>query len=105
MYYKKHSPPTHLSKYIECIFIWEGYSQTVAEIETPPSAFSSIVFNYKEPYKISNSKNTLQSVPKVFIAGQAIRNYTLHVEGEIGMIGIVFKPAGLYNFIGFQCMH
>ena len=100
MYYQKFEPKNEHSNIVECYFIWEGHSNGEITIESPPNAFSSIVFNYNNPYKISTVKYERKDVPQSFICGQAIRNYTLHLEGKIGMAGIVFKPAGIFHILG-----
>jgi len=100
MFYQKYPPPQEYKSLIECFYIWEGYPTTTLEIESPPSGLCSIVFNYKKEYEVSTSVYEKQKVPKRFVCGQAIKNYTLHISGEIGMAGIVLRPAGLYQFTG-----
>lgn len=100
MFYRKYEPKDEHKQIVECYFVWEGYSNGEITIESPPNAFSSIVINYKRPYRVSTVKYEQQEVPQSFVCGQAVRNYTLHLQGEIGMAGVVFKPAGLYHLIG-----
>lgn len=96
MIYKKYNPPTHLKKYIECFFVWELDPRGTMRVESPPNGYGSIVFNYERPYKVKNPifKDN-KKVPKVFVAGQATCSYDLTIENKIGMVGIVFQPAGL----------
>lgn len=98
MFYRKFKVHESLIKYVECIYIWEGNPERPYTIESPPNAYTSLVFNYGETYSITTSKLIEFSLPSIFIAGQSTRNYKLHIKGEIGMIGIVFKPTGLYHF-------
>ena len=86
--------------FVECYFIWEGDSKETLQIESPPSALCSLVINYKDSYSISNKKYQKYEVPACFISGQALSNYTFHISGEIGVTGIVFKPAAIYHFYG-----
>ncbi len=98
MQYKKFKPDKSLFDFVLCYFIWEGQAEKAIDIESPPSALCSLVFNLAEPYFISNSKYDKQKVPKTFVTGQAIKNYTLHLHGEIKIIGAVLKPVGLFHF-------
>lgn len=97
MRYKKFSPCSILSPFVECYFIWdsEGSLETPMVIESPPNGFCSIVFNYADPYYLQNKKYERLAVPMQFISGQSIYSYKLFLEGEIGVAGIVFKPAAL----------
>ena len=100
MFYKKFKPAKVLSHLVQCYFIWEGYPATPIDIESPPNGLCSIVFNFKRPYQLSNSKYSRLSVPSFFLSGQALKNYTLHIDGEIGLVGIAFKPGSLHHLIG-----
>ena len=97
MHYRKFNPSSILSPFVECYFIWdsEGRLETPMVIESPPSGFCSIVFNYADPYYLQNKKYERLAVPMQFISGQSIYSYKLFLEGEIGVAGIVFKPAAL----------
>lgn len=96
MFYRKIEPPIHMKTFIECFYIWETSLLHPLKVESPPNGFGSMVFNYGTPYKISNFKfEAPKFVPQCFLTGQATRNYELSLFGTIGMIGIVFRPAGL----------
>ncbi len=100
MFYKKYRPAKELEDYVECYFVWEGNPEKTLDIESPPNALCSLVFNYAEEYRISNLKYRNQTVPICFVSGQALGNYTLHLKGRIGVVGIAFRPAALYHFYG-----
>jgi AraC-like DNA-binding protein len=97
MIYKKISPPAHLKPYVECFYVWESSFLQPLIVESPPSAFTSMVFNYGVSYSVQNLKHQLSAVPQVFLTGQATTSYRLSVFGEIGMVGIVFRPAGMHT--------
>ncbi|MCA0228893.1 MAG: helix-turn-helix transcriptional regulator [Bacteroidetes bacterium] len=102
MFYRKFSPPAHLQSFVECFYIWE-YSKTLSKaitIESPPTGFASIVFNYGTPYRVTSQKLNGGLVPKNFLTGQATKSYQLQLSGQIGMVGIVFRPAGLHTLFG-----
>ncbi len=104
MIYKKFSPSKELAPFVECYFIWENSDAPVQPlmIESPPNGFCSIVFNYGDPFYITNSKYERLDVPSQYIAGQSIYIYNLTLPGRIGMAGIVFRPAALASIFGLQ---
>jgi AraC-like DNA-binding protein len=102
MFYRKFSPPSHLRPFVECFYSWE-YSKTLTKafpIESPPTGFASMVFNYGTPYRVTSQKLNGGLVPKTFLTGQATKSYQLQLSGKIGMVGIVFRPAGLHTLFG-----
>ena len=106
MLYQKFKPHHLLSPYVECYFVWEFNTnmKTPIFIESPPSGFGSMVFNYANPYHIQNEKYEALSVPASFIGGQSIMRYHLKLKGNIGMAGVVFKPSGLASLFNLP-MH
>ncbi len=106
MLYRKIIPSPLLHKLVECYYIWESkdsLNQPVT-IESPPSGFVSIVFNYGDFYKTTSFADSpdFTPAPRNFIAGQATKTYKLLLEGNIGMIGIVFHPTAINTLFGIQ---
>lgn len=96
MEYQKFKPCSQLEPFVECYFVWNSQENIgPTTIESPPSGFCSIVFNYGDPYFLETKKFGKQPVPSQFISGQSIYSYNLFLEGKIGLCGIVFKPAAL----------
>jgi AraC-like DNA-binding protein len=97
MIYQKFRPADVLLPFVECYFIWESDGPLEKElvIESPPNGFCSLVINYGDSYFLQNKKYEKLPVPQQFIAGQAIYSYKLSLTGNIGIAGIVFKPAAL----------
>ncbi|HLO81953.1 MAG TPA: helix-turn-helix domain-containing protein [Chitinophagaceae bacterium] len=102
MLYQKFSPSKELAPFVECYFVWENDDMPPQPmvVESPPNGFCSIVFNYADPFHITNTKYVKLDVPKQFIAGQSIYTYSLTLPGRIGMAGIVFRPAALASIFG-----
>lgn len=98
MQYQKFKPHQALAEFVECYFVWEGIADPPLDLESPPSSLCGLVFNYGDAYEISNHKYERSSVPAAFVGGQAIKNYTLHLKGTIGMVGAALKPTALFNF-------
>lgn len=102
MFYRKFIPSTYLQPFVECFFIWENSQSLVVPmlVESPPTGFASIVFNYGAPYRVTSQKLNGGLAPKNFLTGQATKSYQLQLSGKIGMVGIVFRPAGLNALFG-----
>ncbi len=97
MIYRKYQPCKKLAPFIECYFIWdsEGSMDASMVVESPPSGFCSVVFNYGDAYFLQNKKYDKLNVPMQFLAGQSIYSYKLFLQGSIGIAGIVLKPTAL----------
>ncbi|RYU93317.1 DUF6597 domain-containing transcriptional factor [Emticicia agri] len=106
MLYRKIVPSLPLQKLVECYYIWEnnGLMGQPLTIESPPTGFVSMVFNYGDFYKTSSTFNSSDfvSAPRTFISGQATKAYKLLLTGRIGMIGIVFRPTAVNVLFGIQ---
>jgi AraC-like DNA-binding protein len=102
MRYQKFRPVDVLLPFVECYFIWEGEATEGMVVQSPPNSYTSIVFNYADPYKASQHKDEPVLVPRAFVSGQFTTNYTLSLHGKIGMAGVVLKPTALYNFFGVR---
>jgi AraC-like DNA-binding protein len=102
MYYRKFPPSPHLSTFVECYFAWEKQEVLIQPlcIESPPTGYASMIFNYGDSYHVGNSKHTSLLAPSAFLTGQATQSYNLRLQGRVGMVGIVFKPAGLSSLFG-----
>lgn len=102
MHYQKYIPAPELQPFIECFYIWKGETKEQFEVQSPPSGYAAMVFNFADPYYAFQSGSDLHLVPKAFVSGQFTSNYHLVMEGKIGVTGIVFKPSALYNFFKFR---
>lgn len=102
MIYKKIAPSVLLKPFVETFYVWETSinQDIISKIESPPSGFASMVFNYGEAYKVNNDKKGEITVPASFLTGQATKKYQLSLAGNLGMIGIVFKPSALFTLLG-----
>jgi AraC-like DNA-binding protein len=99
--YKKIAPSSPLAPFVECYYVWEGQPGSgLLRVESPPNGFASMVFNYGGAYHIYNARLQGVAVPPAFLSGQSTRSYRLSLQGNIGMVGVVFKPAGLGALFG-----
>ncbi|AHM62725.1 transcriptional regulator, AraC family protein [Flammeovirgaceae bacterium 311] len=85
-----------------CYYIWEHQEQLAEaiQVQSPPNGLGGIVFNYGDPYHVLNDRKEWERVPYCFVAGQFTKNYSLRLSGKIGIVGIVFWPAGLSHLLG-----
>jgi AraC-like DNA-binding protein len=95
MLYNKIQPSAKLAPFIKCYYQWEhtlaqGQSLT---IQSPPSGYEALVFNYDHPYSISRGNNEKVAVPTFFYSGQNTTNYQLSLINTVGMFGVVFQPS------------
>lgn len=102
MFYKQYPPSLALQPYIKCYYVLEQHEQLPAplEVESPPNGLGGIVFNYGDPYLALNEGGKWERVPYCFVAGQFTKNYSLNLSGRVGMVGVVFWPAGISHLIG-----
>lgn len=104
MVYQKFGPAEILTPFVECYFAWESDEPLEKElvVESPPNSYCSIVINYGDPYFLQNKKYEKLAVPPQFVAGLSIYSYKLTLTGDIGIVGIVFKPSALSTLFGLN---
>ncbi len=103
MHYQKYSPNPSLRSFIQTYYIWENPDNAnVLTIESPPSAYTAMVFNLGEPFLAGVYGGKLYQVPLCFFTGQATQSYTLKLSGKIFMIGVVLKATSFYHFTGLD---
>jgi AraC-like DNA-binding protein len=102
MLYRKITPSLLLQPFVECYYIWECSltRKQVLSVESPPNGYTSFVFNYGDTYQVSSCKAQDYSVPQAFITGQSTKSYQFRLQGRVGMVGVVFKPAGISSLFG-----
>jgi len=102
MRYQKFPPSAELKPFVECYFIWEGEAKESLDVQSPPSSFTAMVFNYGDQYEAYQHSTARAVVPKAFVCGLFTSNYHLVLKGKIGIVGIVFRPSALHNFFGIR---
>lgn len=102
--YQKIAPPTHLKPYVVCFYLWEVdlVSTGPLFVESPPTGYASMVFNYGTPYDVASARNTFSKTPQAFITGQASKNYRFCIQKSLGAVGIVFHPSAIASLFGVK---
>ncbi|MDT4849634.1 Helix-turn-helix domain protein [compost metagenome] len=91
-----------MASYVECFFVWEitPMEEAVMLLESPPTGFSSVVFNYGNKYEASVADRDYALIHRAFITGQASRNYFFRISRPVGQVGIVFRPTAIASLFG-----
>jgi AraC-like DNA-binding protein len=101
--YSKYSPDEKLSPFIICYYSLEANFDRVEIIQSPPTGYSAIAFNFIDPYEICSGINTEFTIsPRAVVVGQQTKNYKLKLFGHVQQIGIVFKPTALATLFGYS---
>lgn len=102
MHYQKYLPADSLKPCVECYYSWKGLAEKELEVQTPPGGFCAIVVNCGDGYDAYQHLSPRAEVPKTFACGLFTSNYHLVLKGKIDIVGVVLKPATMYNFYGFK---
>ena len=98
MHYQKFPVSDALKPWVECFYAWNGRVETT--VQSPPSGFAAIVFNFGNLYEAFQSTPEPQPVPRDFVCGLFTSNYQLTLKGEIDSVGIVLHPNSIHNLFG-----
>jgi len=92
MVYKKYKPSKALRSYVSDYYIWESDAKLSQPFSVTSSANNcfAMVFSYGDVYRLFNTKHQGTRLPTQFLSGQSTSAYTLHLQGKIGMAGIIF---------------
>jgi AraC-like DNA-binding protein len=98
MEYSTFVPNPQLQPIIDCYWIVEG-SETVAQ-KIIPDGRSELIFHFGDRYRIKaeGGREEVQSLS--IAAGQLDRPIYLTPTGKSGVIGIKFKPLGMWRLLG-----
>jgi AraC-like DNA-binding protein len=98
MQYSTFVPDPQLQPVVECYWIVEGL-ETVSQ-KIIPDGCSELIFHFGDRYKVKmeGMQETLQSFS--IAAGQLDRPIYLTPAGKSGVIGVKFKPLGMWRLLG-----
>lgn len=93
MIYEKISPDEKLASLVQCYYWWEQDTEGKSiRVQSPPSGYEAIVFNFGEPYQINTLADESFTTSKAFYSGQHTGNYDMHLKGKIKVFGVVLIP-------------
>lgn len=93
MIYEKINADERLAYVVKCYYYWE--QETEGEnirLQSPPSGYEAIVFNFGDTYRISTVMRKKIISPKAFYSGQNTGNYEICINGKIKVFGVVLVP-------------
>ncbi len=95
MIYEKIPPHAKIKNFVHCYYCWEYDPADVQPfiIQSPPSGYEALVFNYGYPYRIRGKDNEDSLTPSSFFSGQNTANYQLVITRPLRVFGIVLQPA------------
>jgi len=100
MVYRKFMPSLALRPYIECFYLWQQPTPTAPLlVRSPPTGYAALVFNLGETYETGLETVHWDRTPRVFLTGQATQGYHLRVTNSLDIVGVVFRPTGLYHLL------
>jgi AraC-like DNA-binding protein len=98
MQYSTFVPEIKLQSVLECYWIVEGVDTSVQKII--PDGFTEFVFHFKDSYTIYTEGTHATIQPLSIIAGQLSKPIFLTPTGASGVLGIKFKPTGIWKLFG-----
>src|SRR5688572_1977095 len=100
--YSKYSPDVKLCPFLICYYFFEGHFDTEKIIQSPPTGFAAITFNFMDGYEVcSGVDNEFISSPRAVVVGQQTTNYKLKFLGSIRQIGLVLKPTAIATLFDY----
>ena len=102
MNYSTFVPNSSLHAWVECYWAVEGMDTSIQKII--PDGYSELIFHLGDPYDFITG-DMVASQSAAIIAGQISRPIFLKPQGRSDVIGIKFKPTGLWQLTGLRMSH
>jgi AraC-like DNA-binding protein len=98
MDYSRFVPNSLLHDIVECYWIVEGADRSVQKII--PDGCTELIFHFGDRYKISSEESPEAFQSFSIAAGQINKPIFLRPTGYSGVLGIKFKPLGMWRLLG-----
>jgi AraC-like DNA-binding protein len=102
MYYSTFVPNPMLTPWIECYWAVKGIDTSIQKII--PDGYSELIFHLGDPYNLVTGDTAASQSPSI-IAGQISKPIFLQPQGNSDVVGIKFKPTGLWRLTGLRMIH
>jgi AraC-like DNA-binding protein len=100
--YSKYSPDVKLSPFLICYYFFEGHFETEKIIQSPPTGFAAITFNFMDQYEVcSGVDDVFTASPAAVVVGQQTKNYRLKLSGHVQQVGLVLKPTAISTLFNY----
>ncbi len=96
--YSEQAPPPALAAHVQCVWHFQaGHDLTPQRI--PPDGRAELILHRGVPYEEWRD-GAWHAQPRLLFAGQLTRPLLLRAPGRVEVLGICFKPAGAWAFLG-----
>lgn len=103
MDYSEFQPAASLRPFVECYWAAEGVSEKSSSTQKiVPDGFTEIVFDYGDFYTFRDCRGNEKIQSRTILAGQITQPIHLTPSGNSGVIGIKFKPTGIWKLFGWN---
>jgi AraC-like DNA-binding protein len=99
MEFLEFKPTTSLQSIVECYWIVEGHAETQKIV---PDGFTEIVFDFGDLYQFTSSAGATKLQSRAIVAGQLTKPIQLTPMGISGVLGVKFKPTGMWKLFGWN---
>lgn len=100
MEYSTIIPNSALQHAVECY--WTVVGDEIEEQKIVPDGFPEIVFHFGDVYELVGDNGIAIRQEKQLLSGQILRPIVLRPTGTSDVLGIKFKPAGLWTLLGID---
>jgi AraC-like DNA-binding protein len=100
MNYSHFIPAQNLQNVIECF--WTVTGDDTEQQKIIPDGFPEIIFHLGDPYELIDENGIAACQEKILISGQICRPIMLRPTGISDVLGIKFKPAGVWKLLNIE---
>ena len=97
--YEELDPDPALADHVHCVWRFEGDEEGV-EQAIPPDGRCELIAHGGRPYDERGADGAWHAQPALLFAGQLSRPLVLRSRGSVAVLGVRFKPAGAWAFVG-----
>ena len=97
--YEEHKPEAALAAHVHCIWRFQG-DEDGAEQAVPPDGRCELIAHGGRPYDERGADGAWHAQAALLFAGQLTRPLILRSRGSVDVLGVRFKPAGAWAFVG-----
>ncbi|HEV7575123.1 MAG TPA: DUF6597 domain-containing transcriptional factor [Caldimonas sp.] len=97
--YEENDPEPALAAHVHCTWLFEGDEDGV-EQAVPPDGRCELIAHGGRPYDERDGRGAWHVQPPLLFAGQLTRPLVLRSRGAVAVLGVRFKPAGAWAFVG-----
>jgi AraC-like DNA-binding protein len=97
--YEEHAADPALAAHVHCTWLFEG-DEDGAEQAVPPDGRCELIAHGARPYDERDADGAWHAQAPLVFAGQLTRPLVLRSRGPVAVLGVRFRPAGAWAFVG-----